>query len=222
MIKNIYISRKKRRYGPYTIAEIRELAIDGKLDINDWIWIPNKREWVKAENISSIANLIKKTTTKEKKYYIQRMGIKVGPYTKDMLISMVNKGELKPDGLIEIEGSWKKMSEVFFELPTEVSSRDKEKEVSEKKWEPTDSGIFKPPEEVKEFKYRKYIEEVDDSNDFIKSFFATTLIYAVIIISAFYVRVPSPKTTSEIPIPQRVAELLPDATLDIPIPEIDT
>ncbi|MGQ9705804.1 MAG: TonB family protein [bacterium] len=238
-MRNIYISRNNRRFGPYSVDDIKYLAREGRLNLDDWIWLPGKNNWIKISSVESIAMLIKSEHTESEDYYLHRGGFKIGPFTRDMVLSQLKSGELSQEDIIEHNGKLKNLKEVFPDaissilqetkkiesFPIEEEAEIKQevkKRVADYPSEETKSDrLFKSEDEIREFKYRKYIEEIDDENAYIKSFFTTTFIYAILLLSAFYIRTPEPRWVTEIAFPERVAELLPDASMDISIPIIE-
>jgi len=239
-VRNIYISRDNRRYGPYSVDDIKYLAREGRLKLEDWIWLPGKDNWVKISSIESISSLIKSKSFKGEDYYLHRGGFKIGPFTREMVISQLKSGELASDDIIEHDGKLKNLKEVFPDvissilpetkeikvMPTEEKVEIKQEIIKEKvptyqSEDITRDKLFKREEDIREFKYRKYIEEIDEEKAYIKSFFATAFVYAVLLLSAFYIRTPEPMWNSEIPVPERVAQLLPDTSMNINAPMIE-
>lgn len=241
-MRNIYISRNDRRYGPYSVDDVKYLAREGRLKLDDWIWLPGKNNWIKISSVESIASIIIKSKQIESEdYYLHRGGFKIGPFTKDMVISQLKSGELAPEDIIEYNGKLKNLKEIFPDLIASVLPETKEvveitqtEEKVEVKQEPrkekvsayesediSSETLFKKEDEIREFKYRKYIEEIDEEGAYTKSLLATTFVYAVLLLSAFYIRAPEPQMNTEILVPERVAQLLPDSPINISTTKIE-
>ena len=57
MESNLMVRVNKRQYGPLNKTEIRTLVRKGKFSLNDYVWMDNEQDWIKAENLEQIQKL---------------------------------------------------------------------------------------------------------------------------------------------------------------------
>ncbi len=63
MESNLMVRIKERQYGPMTKPELRTLVRKGKFTQNDYVWMEDDEEWIKAENFKQIERLFKTENT---------------------------------------------------------------------------------------------------------------------------------------------------------------
>lgn len=123
----LYISKGKKQFGPYSLDEIKSLATKGKISLTDHIWIPTEKRWIKVEDIKSLRETIKESTTAEpQKYYVRIGQSTLGPLTDEEIKSLIDLSRINRNTWVYFKDNWVKANKVFpdefKEEPDEIES----------------------------------------------------------------------------------------------------
>jgi TonB family protein len=231
----LFINKDNKRLGPFSPDKVKQLAKEGKISLEDLLWIPTENKWIKIKNIKSLRELFEKDK-EESKYYIRIGQSTLGPLSKEEVLSMIELERITGDSLVYFDDKWQKAKTVFKnEFSDEIV--EPPPPFDEEEFEPTPPDIEDEKEPVGSTtmgksmestsidgtgsaaialdvpiptkEYRKYIEErEDDSKALLNSFISVIFLYTLIFLSAFYVKQPEIEKTVKLPEPDRVAKLL--------------
>jgi GYF domain 2 len=94
-----FIARNKEKVGPFTPADLKQLATFGLLGPGEYIWTDGASKWVEA---ASLPGLFPRAG--QKKYWLALGGQMRGPYVGDQIKAALNTGQLQLDILACAEG----------------------------------------------------------------------------------------------------------------------
>ena len=223
MAGNLYIHVDGKNYGPLTQEEVARWARDGRLAGDDYVWAPDEGQWVRAGDVDFLA----KTPGADGSSYHVRVGSDtIGPMDLDEVVRLINERRFNAMDFIwlESERRWARAGEVSFLSPyflkqirEQVEEARLEKELEE--LEEIDRGGERRESPVmpawrKEF--RRDLARVDDRN-YLKTLASMFLISILIITTVSFVEVPEPEEVRPAEVLSRVAKLVVDKPIEVPL-----
>lgn len=134
MSAGIYIAKGSERFGPMTVEEVKQQALEGQVLRNHYIWFPQQKRWVSVGVVSSLVTLIeqyelRKAGTGGEDFFYLRAGEKnLGPITREEIVGLVKIGRVEAGDLVFYRGKWMRADRALGEdWPTDFAP---EREVS--------------------------------------------------------------------------------------------
>jgi len=92
MKSNLMVRVNERQYGPLTSTELRTLVRKGKFTLNDYVWIDQEEDWIKAEHIAQIKKLFAAAPLQKSDRKIIAIGSGKGGVGKTVLCASLGIG----------------------------------------------------------------------------------------------------------------------------------
>jgi TonB family protein len=223
MAGNLYIHVDGKNYGPLTPEEVTRWARDGRLGGEDYVWAPERNQWVRAGEVEFLTSLV---STQDSSFHVRVGNDTIGPMDLDEVIRLINERRFNAMDFIwvEEERRWARAGEVSFLSPyflkqireqVEEARIEKELEELEEIEKGADGGERSVvPAWRKEA--RRDLGRTDDRN-YLKALAANFLISILIITTVSFVEVPEPEEVRPAEVLSRVAKLVVDKPVEVPM-----
>ncbi len=223
MDDNIYVHANGNNYGPLTAAELTRWAREGRLSGDHYVWAAEQGRWVRAADINFLAPVL--AGGGDANYHVRIGDDTIGPMDLQEVVGLIAARRFNAMDFIwlEEEKRWARAGDVPFLSPhflkqirEEVEEARLEKELEALDDErPVDGGeTYVMPAWRKEA--RRDLARDDDRN-FLKTLAAMFLIQILVITTINFVEVPKPEEVKPAEVVSRVAKLVVDKPIDIPL-----
>ncbi|MGQ9705609.1 MAG: GYF domain-containing protein [bacterium] len=95
-----FIAIANKRFGPYDLKTIKMLIEKRRYTENDFVWIPETKQWVKAYDFPPFRAIFTPTIKDRGEYFVNIKDEVKGPMHFDELKAMITAGEINPDDSI--------------------------------------------------------------------------------------------------------------------------
>jgi TonB family protein len=223
MAGNLYIHVDGKNYGPLTPEEVNRWARDGRLAGDDYVWAPERGQWVRAGDVDFLARSL---GTRDSSYHVRIGSDTIGPMDLDEVVRLINERRFNAMDFIWLEGErrWARAGEVSFLSPyflkqirEQVEEARLEKELEE--LEEIDRGAERRERPVMPAwrkEARRDLSRIDDRN-YLKTLATMFAISILVITSVSFVEVPEPEEVRPAEVLSRVAKLVVDKPIEVPL-----
>ncbi|NIT37008.1 MAG: AgmX/PglI C-terminal domain-containing protein [candidate division Zixibacteria bacterium] len=223
MAGNLYIHVDGKNYGPLVPEEVSRWIRDGRLGAEDYVWAPEKGTWVRAKELEFLAPVLGEN---EASYHVRIGSDTVGPMDLNEVVRLINERRFNAMDFVWLEGErrWARAGEVSFLSPyflkqirEQVEEARLEKELEELE------GVGRGAEGRESVaipawrkEARRDLARIDDRN-YLKTLATMFLVNILIVVAVNFVEVPEPEEVRPAEVLSRVAKLVVDKTVEIPL-----
>jgi hypothetical protein len=222
MAGNMYIHVDGKNYGPLTKEEIARWARDGRLGGDDYVWQPDRGEWVRAGDVDFLG---RGPGSDGGSYHVRIGSDTIGPMDLDEVVRLINERRFNAMDFIWLEGErrWARAGEVSFlssyflkQIREQVEEARLEKELEE--LEEIERDDRREPRTMPAWRkeFRRDLSRIDDRN-YLKTLATMFLISILIITTVSFVEVPEPEEVRPAEVLSRVAKLVVDRPVEVPL-----
>jgi TonB family protein len=222
MAGNLYIHVDGKNYGPLTKEEVARWARDGRLAGDDYVWQPDQGQWVRAGDVDFLG---KGPGSDGSSYHVRIGSDTIGPMDLDEVVRLINERRFNAMDFIWLEGErrWARAGEVSFlssyflkQIREQVEEARLEKELEE--LEEIERDDRREPLTIPAWRkeFRRDLSRVDDRN-YLKTLATMFLISILIITTVSFVEVPEPEEVRPAEVLSRVAKLVVDRPVEVPL-----
>lgn len=223
MAERLYIHVDGKNYGPLAPEEVTRWARDGRLTDDDYVWEPEQSQWVRAGELGFLNAALGK---KDASYHVRIGADTVGPMDMDEVVRLINESRFNAMDFIWLDGErrWARAGEVSFLSPyflkqirEQVEEARLEKELEELE-EVGESGERRERAVMPAWRKeaRRDLSRVDDRN-YLKTLVTMFLASILIITTVSFVEVPEPEEIRPAEVLRRVAKLVVDRPIEVPL-----
>ncbi len=226
MADNFYVHADGNNYGPLTTEDVKTWAREGRLNGDQYVWLPARGQWARAADVDFLASVL--TGGGDGSYYVRVAEDTIGPLDLADVIGLIGERRFNAMDFIWLESDrrWARAGEVPFLSPYFLKQirEQVEEDRSEKELQELDAGKAKKGPERRETalmpawrtEVKHDLGRIDDRN-YLKTLAAMFLVNILVITTVNFVEVPEREEVKPAEVLGRVAKLVVDKPVEIPV-----